>query len=154
MIVPKGSICFAGLKLTRPSDHAVSSPRRCATKPCAASWKVMAMITGIAQTVARYIALLLTVSISSSRAKISFYQRKANTLASQMRRPKLRRWSVAKRKRPYGLEISHSAGCLFSEGKADLGRVSDAHDPNRTFRFVGLLPLMTQSGSWEPQRRI
>ena len=59
-IVPKGSMCFAGLKLTRPSRQAVSSPSRCATKPCAASWSVMAMITGNAQTVARYITLSLT----------------------------------------------------------------------------------------------
>jgi hypothetical protein len=28
VIVPKGSKCFAGLKLMRPSHHAVSSPRR------------------------------------------------------------------------------------------------------------------------------
>jgi hypothetical protein len=26
-----------GIELTRPSLHAVSSPRKCATKPCAAS---------------------------------------------------------------------------------------------------------------------
>jgi len=34
VIVPKGSKCFAGLKLMRPSHHAVSSRRRRATKPC------------------------------------------------------------------------------------------------------------------------
>src|SRR5262249_34916331 len=28
-------MCFKGLKLTRPSRHAVSSPKRWATKPCA-----------------------------------------------------------------------------------------------------------------------
>ena len=52
-IVPTGSMCFNGLKLTRPSRHAVSSPKGCATKPCAASWNVMAMSTGMIQ-IARY----------------------------------------------------------------------------------------------------
>src|SRR5262249_49344247 len=36
-IVPVGSMCFKGLRLTRPSLHAVSSPRKRATKPWAAS---------------------------------------------------------------------------------------------------------------------
>ena len=47
---PDGSMCFSGLKVTRPSRQAVSSPKRRATKPCAASWNVMAMIAGRAQT--------------------------------------------------------------------------------------------------------
>jgi Lysozyme inhibitor LprI len=36
-IVPTGSMCFKGLKRTRQSRYAVSSPKRWATKPCAAS---------------------------------------------------------------------------------------------------------------------
>ena len=42
--------CYSGLALTRPSLKAVSSPSRCATKPCAASWKVMANSSGRIQT--------------------------------------------------------------------------------------------------------
>ena len=48
-IVPNGSMCFSGLALTRPSRQAVSSPNRRATKPCAASCRVMARIAGITQ---------------------------------------------------------------------------------------------------------
>jgi hypothetical protein len=33
----RAAMCFKGLKLTRPALHAVSSPNRRATKPCAAS---------------------------------------------------------------------------------------------------------------------
>ena len=52
MTVPNGSICFSGLNVTRPSRHAVSSPRRRATNPCAASWNVTAKMTGRIQVVA------------------------------------------------------------------------------------------------------
>src|SRR5437764_6728147 len=48
-MVPKVSICLSGLKLTRPRRQAVSSPSMRATNPCAASWKVIAMITGMTQ---------------------------------------------------------------------------------------------------------
>jgi hypothetical protein len=45
-MVPNGSMCFSGLKLTRPSRQAVSSPQRCATKPWLASCRVIASSTG------------------------------------------------------------------------------------------------------------
>ncbi len=47
--VPNGSTWRIGLKVTRPARSAVSSPSLEATKPCAASWNVMAMIPGISQ---------------------------------------------------------------------------------------------------------
>jgi hypothetical protein len=46
--VPSGSMCFTGFSVTRPSIHAVESPKRLATKPWAASCSVIAKITGIA----------------------------------------------------------------------------------------------------------
>ena len=44
--VPNGSTWRTGLKLTRPSRRAVSSPSRSATQPCAASCNVIAVTTG------------------------------------------------------------------------------------------------------------
>ena len=57
-IVPNGSTCFRGLRLTRPSRQAVSSPNQCATKPCAASCSVMARTTGTTQVDARALYIL------------------------------------------------------------------------------------------------
>src|SRR5690349_23801520 len=45
-IVPTGSMCRSGLRLTRPCAYAVMSPKWRATKPCAASCSVMANSTG------------------------------------------------------------------------------------------------------------
>ena len=44
--VPNGSMWRSGLKVTRPSRWAVSSPSRQATAPCAASCRVTAISTG------------------------------------------------------------------------------------------------------------
>ena len=49
-IVPNGSMWGNGLSVTRPSIFAVGSPFLYATQPCAASWKVIARMTGIAYT--------------------------------------------------------------------------------------------------------
>jgi hypothetical protein len=43
-MVPKGSTCRIGLKVTRPRLLAVSSPSFQAAQPWAASWKVIATI--------------------------------------------------------------------------------------------------------------
>ena len=48
-IVPIGSMCLNGLKLTRPRRHAVSSPNNRATYPCEASWNVIAITKGMTQ---------------------------------------------------------------------------------------------------------
>ena len=48
--VPNGSTWRTGLKLTRPSRRAVSSPSRSAIQACAASCSVIAVTTGSAQT--------------------------------------------------------------------------------------------------------
>ena len=45
-IVPTGSMCLKGLRLTRPNWDAVSSPRNRATNACAASCNVMASYNG------------------------------------------------------------------------------------------------------------
>ncbi len=47
--VPNGSTWRMGLKLTRPSRRAVSSPSRSAIQACAASCRVIAVMTGNAQ---------------------------------------------------------------------------------------------------------
>src|SRR3972149_3028042 len=47
-IVPNGSICAIGFKVSLPACLAVGSPNLFATHPCAASWKVIATTTGIA----------------------------------------------------------------------------------------------------------
>src|SRR5262249_6261543 len=49
-IVPTGSMCLSGFMVTRPKRYAVSSPRRWATKPCAASCRVIARTTGSTHT--------------------------------------------------------------------------------------------------------
>ncbi len=49
IIVPNKSMCFMGLKLSRPSCSAVRSPHNEATQACDASWMVMASRTGIIQ---------------------------------------------------------------------------------------------------------
>ena len=54
-MVPKGSMCRAGLKVSLPARRAVSSPSFHATQACAASCSVIAVTTGSAQTEAAYI---------------------------------------------------------------------------------------------------
>src|ERR1700704_4877910 len=66
-MVPNGSICLSGLKLTRPSREAVSSPSMRATKACAASWKVIAMRTGITQVDATKNVILNPLSSIADR---------------------------------------------------------------------------------------
>ena len=54
-MVPKGSMCRAGLKLSRPARRAVSSPSFHAIQACDASWSVIAVTAGSTQTEAVYI---------------------------------------------------------------------------------------------------
>jgi hypothetical protein len=54
MIVPNRSTCFRGLKVTRPSRWAVSSPSFQAEYAWAASWNVMAIRIGMAHVEALY----------------------------------------------------------------------------------------------------
>ena len=48
-MVPKGSMCRAGLKLSLPARRAVSSPSFQAIQPCAASCRVIAVTAGSTQ---------------------------------------------------------------------------------------------------------
>ena len=48
-IVPTGSTCRTGLRLSRPFLRAVGSPNAFATQPCEISWSTIATMSGTSQ---------------------------------------------------------------------------------------------------------